>query len=43
MDRPTEIFGELELLQLLEQFFDRAIFYATMGYEQETIAIIKQF
>jgi hypothetical protein len=34
MERPTEVFGELEILQLLEQFFDRAIFYATMGYEQ---------
>jgi hypothetical protein len=31
--RPIEIFGELELLQLLEQFFDRAIYYAAMGYE----------
>lgn len=34
MERPTEVFGELEILQLLEQFFDRAIFYATMGYEE---------
>jgi len=34
MERPTEIFGELEMLQLLDQFFDRAIFYASMGYEQ---------
>ena len=34
MERPTEVFGELEMLQLLDQFFDRAIFYASMGYEQ---------
>lgn len=34
MERPTEVFGELEMLQLLEQFFDRAIFYAIMGYEE---------
>lgn len=34
MERPTEVFGELEMLQLLDQFFDRAIFYATMGYEE---------
>lgn len=34
MDRPTEVFSELEMLQLLEQFFDRAIFYAALGYEQ---------
>ena len=26
LDRPAEIFGELELLQLLEQFFDRATY-----------------
>jgi hypothetical protein len=34
MERPSEVFGELEMLQLLDQFFDRAIFYATMGYEE---------
>src|SRR4029453_15116330 len=28
IERPAEIFGELEMLQLLDQFFDRAIFYA---------------
>jgi hypothetical protein len=33
LERPTEVFGELEMLQLLEQFFDRAIFYAALGYE----------
>ena len=30
---PVEVFGELELLQLLDQFFDRAIYYASIGYE----------
>ena len=34
MERPAEVFGELEMLQLLDQFFDRAIFYASVGYEQ---------
>ena len=34
LDRPVEVFGELEFLQLLEQFFDRAIFYAAVGYER---------
>ncbi|HYL15638.1 MAG TPA: hypothetical protein VEV41_21570 [Terriglobales bacterium] len=34
MDRPPEVFGHLELLELLEQFFDRAIHYAAVGYEQ---------
>jgi hypothetical protein len=32
-DRPVEVFGKQELLQLLDQFFDRAIYYATVGYE----------
>jgi hypothetical protein len=34
MERPTEVFGELEMLQLLDQFFDRAIYYAAVGHEQ---------
>jgi hypothetical protein len=34
MERPAEVFGELEILQLLEQFFDRAQYYAAMGYEE---------
>lgn len=38
LDRPVEIFGELEMLQLLEQFFDKAIFYAALGYEQAMVA-----
>ncbi len=33
-ERPNEAFGELELLQLLDQFFDRAIYYASVGYER---------
>jgi hypothetical protein len=35
VDRAVEIMGELELLQMLEMFFDRAIYYAVVGYEQE--------
>ena len=38
MDRPTEVFGELEMLQLLDQFFDRAIYFASVGYEQYRMA-----
>ena len=34
VERPVEVFGELELLQLLDQFFDRAIYYACVGYER---------
>jgi len=28
------VFGELELLRLLDQFFDRAVYYAAEGYEE---------
>jgi hypothetical protein len=31
---PVEIYGEMELLRLLDQFFDRALCFATEGYEQ---------
>jgi hypothetical protein len=34
LERPVEVFGELEMLQLLDQFFDRAIHYAAIGYER---------
>lgn len=34
VEKPAEIFGELEMLQLLETFFDRAVFYAVCGYER---------
>ncbi|HET7185127.1 MAG TPA: hypothetical protein VFI82_10605 [Terriglobales bacterium] len=29
----VQLYGELELLQLLDQFFDRALYYAAVGYE----------
>ena len=35
MDRAIEIMGELELLQMLEMFFDRAIYFAAVGYEEQ--------
>lgn len=41
LERPTEVFGELEMLQLLDQFFDRAIFYASDGYEKALATRIK--
>src|ERR1700739_4931341 len=37
MERPAEVFGELEMLQLLDQFFDRAIFYASQGYVEASL------
>lgn len=33
-DTVVELHGELELHQLLNQFFDRAVYYAIVGYEQ---------
>ena len=33
VDRTIEVYGELELLQELDKFFDRAITHAATGYE----------
>lgn len=38
LDRPVEVFSEMEMLQLLEQFFDRATYYAAQGYERACVA-----
>jgi len=35
MERAVEIMGELELIQMLDMFFDRAVYYAAVGYEEE--------
>jgi hypothetical protein len=32
-ERPAEVIGELGLLQMIGSFFDRAIHYAVIGYE----------
>ena len=34
MERPVEVLGELEMLELLGLFFDRAAYYAATGYEK---------
>ncbi|MCL6482458.1 MAG: hypothetical protein K6U02_12105 [Firmicutes bacterium] len=34
VDRHVELFQEMELLHLVNRFFDRAVFYAALGYEQ---------
>jgi hypothetical protein len=39
IERPAEIFGELEMLELLDQFFDRAIYYAAIGHERARVAM----
>ncbi len=33
-DRPVELFQELELFQLVDQFFDRALYFAAVGFER---------
>ena len=34
VEKPAEVFGELEMLQMLESFFDYAIYYAAVGYAE---------
>ena len=34
VDNPVELFGELDLLHRIEMFFDRALYYAAIGYEK---------
>lgn len=32
--KPVELFGEMELYRLLDQFYDKALFYMAQGYER---------
>jgi hypothetical protein len=34
VDLVLELYGELEFVQLVDQFFDRAFYYATVGYQR---------
>lgn len=34
LERPAEIFAEVELQEMLDQFFDHAIYYAALGHER---------
>ena len=36
LERPAEIFGEVELLEMLDKFFHLAIYYAALGHERAT-------
>ena len=38
-DTPMQLQGELELMHILAQFFDRALYFTAMGYEQERARI----
>jgi hypothetical protein len=33
-ERMLDLYGELEFVQLVDQFFDRAMYYATVGYQR---------
>ena len=35
MEQPVELIGELDLLHSLERFFDRVLYFASIGYEHE--------
>lgn len=37
-DRPADVFGEIELMNLVGQFFDNAIYSATAGYDEARVA-----
>jgi len=34
LENTTQIFGELELMQMVDQFFDRAMYFAVRGHER---------
>jgi hypothetical protein len=34
LESTSEIFGELELMQMVDQFFDRAMYFAVRGHER---------
>ena len=36
LERPAEIFAEVELQEMLHQFFDHAMYYAALGHERTT-------
>jgi hypothetical protein len=36
--KPVELFGEMELFRLLDQFFDKALYYLATGYESARVA-----
>ena len=38
-DSAVELHGELELMHVLSQFFDRALYYTAVGYERERTRI----
>lgn len=48
LEQPVDLYGDRELLRSLEKFFDRALYFAAMGYESarrhhaaETVAMAR--
>jgi hypothetical protein len=39
VDKAFELYSELEFLEMLDSFYDRAVFFALVGYEQEKRAM----
>ncbi len=37
LEEPVELLGEMELLHTLDRFFDRALYFAAMGYESAKV------
>ena len=37
LQQPAEVFSEMKMFQLLDQFIDRAIYYAAVGYENAIV------
>lgn len=35
---PVELYGEMELFRLVDQFFDKALYYMATGYEHAAVA-----
>ncbi|HYA24261.1 MAG TPA: hypothetical protein VEF05_08880 [Terriglobales bacterium] len=36
--KPVELFAEMELFRMLDQFFDKALYYLATGYESARVA-----
>ncbi len=36
--KPVELFGEMELFRMIDEFYDRTLYYAAVGYERVQVA-----
>jgi hypothetical protein len=42
LEEPVDFYGEMQLLQSLERFFDRALYFASIGYESARQGEVEQ-